>query len=54
MNELIQSLKRLYDNEYLSQEKKEKIIAQIESLFQSNKISDKEYQYILGKGSVNE
>lgn len=48
-NEVIESLRRLYINESLTEKQIESVKEAADRLFQAKKISIKEYHYILGK-----
>lgn len=49
MNAVIESLKRLYKNESLTEKQIEDVKESADRLLQAKKISIKEYYYILGK-----
>lgn len=51
MNELVESLKRLYSNSALTNGQKEKIKSQADLLLKNKKITDKEHAYIFSKGN---
>ena len=49
MEMIVESLRRLYTNSFLTDEQKKEVKKSTDRLLQSKKITNKEYDYILGK-----
>ena len=49
MKQYIETFKRLYSSESISETQRNQIIASVERLFEAGKITKTEKQYILGK-----
>lgn len=49
MKQVIETFKRLYASETITEEQKVQVLSSVNRLFEAGKITEKEKEYILGK-----